>query len=96
MTKKTIAFIGGGHITRIYLEGWKRQDMLPTHISVSDSNAATLNELKARFPGITAAGNSRAAAACDIVVLAVPPPVRTEVAAGIKAMLGAKTRPIWR
>ena len=88
MNIKRIGFIGGGRITRIFLEGWKRQNVLPAKIVVSDCNAETLAKLKAQFPGIeTALGNSAAAASQDIVFLAVHPPVMVEVAAGIKASL---------
>jgi pyrroline-5-carboxylate reductase len=88
MTTKTIGFIGGGRITRIFLEGWQRANALPPKIVVSDCNAEALAKLKARFPRIeTASGNSTAAAAQDIVFLAVHPPVMADVAAGIKGSL---------
>jgi len=91
MTKKTIGFVGAGRITRILLEGWKRHGALPTNITVGDCNADNLNKLEAQFPGITtAAGNSQAAAACDIVFLAVHPPVMTEVATSIKPAIQEK------
>ncbi len=87
MSNKTIGFIGGGRITRIFLEGWKRANALPANIVVSDCNPESLAKLKSHFPGVqTAAGNS-AAAAQDIVFLAVHPPVIAEVAAGIKGSL---------
>jgi pyrroline-5-carboxylate reductase len=85
MTNKTVGFIGGGRIVRIFLEGWKRANALPAKIVVSDCNAESLAKLKARFPMVeTAAGNSAAGASQDIVFLAVHPPVMAEVAAGIK------------
>ena len=85
MTNMTVGFIGGGRITRIFLEGWTRAKALPGKIVVSDCNAESLAKLKARFPTIeTAPGNSAAAAAQDIVFLAVHPPVMGEVAGGIK------------
>jgi pyrroline-5-carboxylate reductase len=88
MTNKSIGFIGGGRITRIFLEGWRRQGSLPAKIVVSDCNAETLAKLKTQFPGIEIApGNSAAAASQDIVFLAVLPPVMVEVAAGIKGSL---------
>lgn len=88
MTNKTIGFIGGGRITRIFLQGWKRGGVLPAKIVVSDCNAETLAKLKAQFPSIeTASGNSAAAASQDIVFLAVHPPVMAEVATGIKGSL---------
>ena len=88
MTNKALGFIGGGRITRIFLEGWKRQDVLASKIVVSDCNAETLAKLKTKFPTIeTALGNSAAAASQDIVFLAVHPPVMAEVVAGIKGSL---------
>jgi len=88
MTNKTIGFIGGGRISRIFLAGWNRGGALPARIVVSDCNAETLAKLKAQFPSIeTAPGNSAAAASQDIVFLAVHPPVMAEVAAGIKGSL---------
>jgi pyrroline-5-carboxylate reductase len=85
MTNKTVGFIGGGRITRIFLEGWRRANALPAKIVVSDCNAESLAKLKARFPMVeTAAGNSAAGASQDIVFLAVHPPVMAEVAAGLR------------
>lgn len=88
MTTRSVGFIGGGRVTRIFLEGWQRANAMPGKIVVSDCNVETLTKLKVRFPMIeTAPGNSAAAASQDIVFLAVHPPVMAEVAAGIKASL---------
>jgi pyrroline-5-carboxylate reductase len=88
MSNRTIGFIGGGRITRIFRDGWLRGNAMPGSIVVSDCNADTLAKLKARFPQIaTAPGNSAAAASQDIVLLAVHPPVMAEVCAGIKGNL---------
>jgi pyrroline-5-carboxylate reductase len=84
MSNKTIGFIGGGRITRIFLEGWRRANALPANIVVSDCNADTLAKLKARLPGAQTTTDSHAAAAQDIVFLAVHPPVMAEVATAIK------------
>lgn len=80
----TIGFIGGGRITRIFLEGWKRANALPAKIVVSDCNAEALASLKARFPTVETVATSDSAAAQDLVFLAVHPPVIAEVATGIK------------
>lgn len=87
MSIKTIGFIGGGRITRIFLEGWKRAKRLPANIVVSDCNLESLAKLKTHFPGVQTAAESSAAASQDIVFLAVHPPVMAEVAAGIKGSL---------
>lgn len=84
MTKKTVGFIGGGRITRIFLEGWKRASVLPDNIVVRDCSAETLAKLKAQFPGIQTTAESRAAARQEIVFLAVHPPVMAEVASSLQ------------
>lgn len=87
MNNRTIGFIGGGRITRIFLAGWKRANVLPANVVVSDSKADTLGKLKARFPTINAVPASGAAASQDLVFLAVHPPVMAEVASAIKGHL---------
>jgi pyrroline-5-carboxylate reductase len=87
MSNQTIGFVGGGRVTRIFLEGWKRANALPANLVVSDCNAETLAKLQARFPTMEPAAGRNAAAAQDIVFLAVHPPVMAEVAAGIKGSL---------
>ena len=87
MSNKTIGFVGGGRITRIFLEGWKRANSLPTSIVVGDCNAETIAKLKTQFPSVQTTADSGAAAAQDLVFLAVHPPVMAEVAAGIKGSL---------
>ena len=86
MTNKNIGFIGGGRITRIFLEGWRRQGPLPPNIVVSDCNAETLAKLKARYPSIETVPPSEAAAQ-DLVFLSVHLAVIAEVVAGIKSNL---------
>lgn len=84
MSTKTLGFVGGGRITRILLEGWRRANALPANVLVSDCNADTLAKLKTQFPGVQTTSNSHTAAAQDIVFLAVHPPVMAEVATTIK------------
>ena len=88
MTEKSIGFVGGGRVARIFLEGWKRQNVLPGKIVISDCNQGALTKLKAIFPVLeTVPGNNGTAASQDIVFLAVHPPVLAEVAAGINGSL---------
>ena len=87
MHHKSIGFIGGGRITRIFLEGWQRAGKLPARIVVTDCNADALARLKARFPGVETTAGSATAAAQDIVFLAVHPPVMAEVCGSIKGAL---------
>ncbi|HRZ54470.1 MAG TPA: NAD(P)-binding domain-containing protein [Candidatus Paceibacterota bacterium] len=87
MSTKQIGFVGGGRITRIFLDGWKRANALPANIVVSDCSAEPLARLKARFPAINTVQGSGAAASQDLVFLAVHPPVMAEVASAIKGSL---------
>ena len=87
MTDKNIGLIGGGRITRIFLEGWTRAHKLPGSITVSDPNAETLTKLKARFPAIKTSPDNAHAAAGDIIFLAVHPPVMADTASGVKGAI---------
>jgi pyrroline-5-carboxylate reductase len=84
MSNKTVGFIGGGRVTRIFLEGWKRANALPANIVVSDCNAEALAKVKGCFASVQTTGESRMAAGQDIVFLAVHPPVMAEAAGGVK------------
>jgi len=87
MSTKTIGFIGGGRITRIFLDGWTRASTLPPSITVSDPNAETLARLKAGFPAVAITPENAAAAARGIVLLAVHPPVMADAVPAIRGAL---------
>jgi len=87
MHHKSIGFVGGGRITRIFLEGWQRAQKLPARIVVSDCNSDALAKIKAGWPGVETTSAISVAASQDIVFLAVHPPVMAEVCAGIKGVL---------
>ena len=87
MHHKTIGFIGGGRITRIFLEGWTRAQKLPAHVIVSEPNADTASKLKARFPSISTVNDNGQAAGADIVFLAVHPPIMADTLAAIQGAL---------
>ena len=84
MNPQTIGFIGGGRITRIFLDGWARAQRSLSNIIVSDPNADVLGSLKTRFPGIQTASDNALAASQDLVFLAVHPPLIAEVVAGLR------------
>lgn len=87
MHHKTIGFIGGGRVTRIFLEGWQRAQKLPARITASDCSTTALAGLKARFPDVETTDRSATAASQDVVFLAVHPPVVAEVCESIKGAL---------
>lgn len=88
MTGKTIGFIGGGRVTRIILEGFRRKSKLPEEIIVSDTNIEVLNRLKERFPEIRVFPNDNTQpASMNIVFVALHPPVVSGVLKEIKSYL---------
>lgn len=85
---KTVGFIGSGRVTRIMLGGFERAGKLPRQVIVSDANVETLHALKADFPAITLAPNdNKAAAASDLVFVALHPPVMKDALNQIAAAL---------
>jgi pyrroline-5-carboxylate reductase len=75
MSYKSMGFIGGGRITRIFLEALTRKRMIPGTVVVSDASAEALHKLKARFPKVEISqGDNGKPAAQDIVFLALHPP----------------------
>jgi pyrroline-5-carboxylate reductase len=87
MNTPTIGFIGGGRITRIFLEGWTRARQLPLGIIVSVPDPEILSVLKSRFPDVLTTPDNSLAASQDLVFLAVHPPLVAEVSAGVRAHL---------
>jgi len=86
MDSPTIGFIGGGRVARILLLGWARAGRLPAGIKVADSNPAAIARLQARFPDVAGA-DLAAAAAQDIVFLALPPPAIPAALPALRAAL---------
>jgi len=88
MKNLSVGFIGGGRITQILLESWRKEKKMPGRVCVSDADAEILNRLKKNFPDaeIFPGGNSKAAV-CDVVFLALHPPAIGAVAAEIKGAL---------
>jgi pyrroline-5-carboxylate reductase len=88
MTNKSIGFIGGGRVTKIILHGWKRAEILPGKIIVTDTSAEPLQKLKIDIHNMElVVGNAAIPAACDIVVLSLHPPAVPGVLQEIKSSL---------
>ncbi len=84
----TIGFIGGGRITRIFLNAYKNHGLEMKSISVYDPNPAVLGNLKQLFPAIhTDSDDLSRAAGSEVVFLAVHPPVMMDTLTAIKPLL---------
>lgn len=76
MFNKTWGFIGGGRVTKIFLEGFKRSGNFPSKVIVSDNNIEVLEKLKKSYPSIEIIPNNNTAPAkADLVFLGLHPPV---------------------
>ncbi len=82
--KTTIGFIGGGRITKIFLQGFQNAGLKFESVKVFDPNADTLEKLATVFPQIEKSETAQAVASQQIVFLAVHPPVMMETLQNIK------------
>ncbi|HPG41750.1 MAG TPA: NAD(P)-binding domain-containing protein [bacterium] len=92
MKNKTIGFIGGGRVVRIFLEAMKRKNEFPAKIFVTDPDMAVLDKLAATYPEAKVIKSSiNEAAAQDVVFLAMHPPVMGETLTKIAGMIKPQT-----
>ena len=87
MKSRSIAFIGGGRITRIFLQGLSNKKALPPQVSVFEPNPETLKALQTEFEEVVAASSVEE----DIVFIAVHPPVVMETLQTIKETVTENT-----
>jgi len=90
MKNKTLGFIGGGRITKIFLQAFKNQNVKFNRISVFDTNTDILEKLKESFPSIEIENTSiEQIAKSDIVLVALHPPLVMESLSKIKPFLNS-------
>jgi pyrroline-5-carboxylate reductase len=88
MPEKTIGFVGGGRITRIFLGGWANAGRMPQQVVISDVEEPILARLKQSYKNVrTAAGDNALAASQEIVFLALHPLAIPEALAKAKSAL---------
>ncbi len=78
MKTNSLGFIGGGRITKIFLQAFANMKAEFQSIVVFDTNGEILNTLKRQFPQITVAENLQKAASQSTVFIALHPPVIME------------------
>jgi len=89
--KTTIGFIGGGRITKIFLQAFRNANFELESVKVYEPNAETLEKLTTVFPQIEKAETAEAAASQAIVFIAVHPPVVMETLQNIKIAVTEST-----
>lgn len=88
MTDAAIAFIGGGNMARSLIGGLIADGYDPERLCVSDPDAEQRARLGAEFR-IRTVSDNRAAAAAEVIVLAVKPQVVRAVAQEVRSDIGA-------
>jgi pyrroline-5-carboxylate reductase len=89
---KSIGFIGGGRITRIFLQAFKNAEISFEKVSVFDTNSEVLSNLQKQFPAIHVTTDDLADVAnSDVVMIALHPPVVMETLAKIKDVVKKET-----
>jgi pyrroline-5-carboxylate reductase len=88
--KKSIGFIGGGRITGIILQALKKKQKEYGKIIVNEINPDVCQSLKKKFPDIEIS-DLNAAATCDIVFIALHPPVIIETLGKIKEVISPQS-----
>lgn len=78
MKTKSLGFIGGGRITKIFLQAFTNQKMEAQSVVVFDTNAEVVMLLKQQFPNIVVADTPEQAAMQATVFIALHPPMIME------------------
>ena len=91
MKTKSLGFIGGGRITKIFLQAFANKKAIFDSISVFDTNPDTLQTLKLKFPFIQVLSSASETAQKDIVFLALHPPIIMETLEKIKSDVTSQT-----
>lgn len=92
MKKKSLGFIGGGRITRIFLQAFESKHVNFSSVVVCDTNDDVLKTLKKQFPKIQMTDSCNLAAQQEIVFIALHPPVIMEALDKIKDCISENTQ----
>ena len=91
MKTNTLGFIGGGRITRVFLQAFKNKSIEFDSVDVYDTNKEVLVKLKEQFPDIVTTESVTGPSEKDMVILAVHPPVMMETLNNIKDKVNAES-----
>jgi pyrroline-5-carboxylate reductase len=89
--KTSIGFIGGGRVTKIFLEGFKNKSVSFESVTVYDPDFEKADSLKIIWPEIVSAETAEDAARAKVVFLAVHPPMIMETLGKIVAAVSEET-----
>jgi pyrroline-5-carboxylate reductase len=92
METKSLGFIGGGRITKIFLQALSNKQIELSSVLVCDTNLEISNALKKKFPKIQITDSCIMTAKQDVVFIALHPPVIMETLEQIKKTVSEKTQ----
>ena len=87
MKIESVGFVGGGRAAKIILQGWEKAGAIPARVVVADPDRAVLEALAAWVPGIETTDDNSAAAAQDLCILSVHPPLAKDVVPALAPVL---------
>ncbi len=87
----SLGFIGGGRVTRIFLQAFKNKKKDFQSVVVCDTNADVLKKLKNDFPGIQTTTENGQAARQNMIFIALHPPVIMETLETIASEVSGDT-----
>jgi pyrroline-5-carboxylate reductase len=89
--KTSIGFIGGGRITKIFLQGFNNAGIEFESVKVFEPNNETMEALVKAFPGVEKSETAAEAAGQQLVFIAVHPPLVMETLQHIKDAVSTVT-----
>lgn len=92
METKSLGFIGGGRITKIFLHALMRKNLLPAGVIVNEPEKDIAAKLAARFPGIKTEHELSEVINQEYIFISLHPPVFIETLSKIKP--GLKNNPV--
>jgi len=94
MESKTLGFIGGGRITKIFLQSIENKNLIFKSIVVCDTDVEVVNSLKKQYPRIQISDCDGLAARQDIVFIALHPPMILDVLRNVNSFIDDDTQVI--
>ncbi|UCF36794.1 MAG: NAD(P)-binding domain-containing protein [Acidobacteriota bacterium] len=72
-----VGFIGSGRVTRFLVEGWQREDALPSEVWVTDPNREVVERLQTDFSAVQSVELSQVVESPLIILAVHPPDIKT-------------------
>jgi len=88
--EKSIGFIGGGRITKIFLQAFQNKNLSLKNVAVYDINNDTSEKLNQKFPEVSIA-DLKSVSSKELIFIALHPPAIMEVLTSIKGFVSSSS-----